>query len=57
MNHKDQISHFANELRAVVNRFKAEYELCIADAIGTIEVVKLELFAEQTKIDEEGGLE
>lgn len=47
MSHKEQQSQLETELTAVVNRFRAEYDLTLADAIGTIEIVKLCLFREQ----------
>lgn len=49
MDHREQISAFEHELRAVIARFIKEYDLTLADAIGTIEVVKLRLYHEQTE--------
>jgi uncharacterized protein YejL (UPF0352 family) len=48
MDQNEQIDHLANELVAVINRFRAEYDLTLAAAIGTLEVVKLELFTQET---------
>lgn len=47
MSHKEQQAALESELNAVVRRFRSEYDLTLADAIGTIEVVKLCLFREQ----------
>jgi hypothetical protein len=50
MSHKDQQAALEHELAKVVNRFRDEYDLTIADAIGVLEVVKLCLFKEQVDI-------
>lgn len=47
MSEKEQIQAFEAELRSVIKRFRAEYDLSFASALGTIECVKLELWLEQ----------
>lgn len=51
MNEKQQIEAMANDLKQVINRYKAEFELTLVSAIGTLEVLKLELFNEQKNDD------
>ena len=47
MSEPEQIDAFAADLRKVVDRYRAEFDLTVAAAIGTIETIKLELFLEQ----------
>ena len=49
MNNREQIDAFAGDIKRVIDRYRAEFELTLAEAIGTLEVVKLELFNEQSK--------
>lgn len=49
MSEQEQIQAFGADLRRVIERYQAEFNLTLASAIGTLEVVKLELFMEQTK--------
>ena len=44
MDHPDQVSAFAVDLHKLIDRYRAEFDLTLAAAIGTLEVVKLELF-------------
>jgi hypothetical protein len=53
MSHKEQQTQFENELIAVIERFKAEYDLTCADAIGVIETVKLSLHRQQHDAEDE----
>lgn len=47
MTEPEQINHLGNELHALLRRFKNEYNMTVASAIGCMEVVKMELFLEQ----------
>jgi hypothetical protein len=49
MTEREQIAAFAKELAMLVDRYRREFQLSLASAIGTLEVVKLELYVEQTK--------
>lgn len=46
--HKEQQAQLEAELQKVILRFIKEYDLTLADAVGTIEVVKLWLYVDQT---------
>lgn len=46
MNDKEQIEAFVKEVTCVVNRFKSEFNLKIAAAIGVLELIKLDLYHE-----------
>lgn len=50
--HKEQQAQLEAELQKVILRFIKEYDLTLADAVGTIEVLKLWLYIDQTKPDE-----
>jgi hypothetical protein len=52
MTDTEQIQAFADDLKRVIDRYRAEFNLPLASAIGTLEVIKLELFAEQTREEE-----
>lgn len=47
MDHKEQLKAFVGEIEAVVERFAAEFDLTMAEAIGGLEIVKLNLFNQQ----------
>jgi hypothetical protein len=50
MSDAEQIAALATDLQKVIDRYRAEFNLTLAAAIGTLEVVKLELFqTESTK--------
>jgi hypothetical protein len=51
MTDPEQISALAADLQRVIDRYRAEFNLTVAAAIGTLEVVKLELF--RTESDHE----
>lgn len=38
MSEKEQIDHFANELDKLVERFRKEYEMTYASAVGVLEM-------------------
>jgi hypothetical protein len=44
MTDPEQIAALATDLQRVIDRYRAEFNLTLAAAIGTLEVVKLELF-------------
>ena len=49
MSEKEQIAHFSQDLVALINRYRAEYELTLSSVVGSLEVVKHELIQEQLK--------
>lgn len=53
MNHSEQVNALAADLTRVIDRYRAEFDLTLAAAIGTLEVVKLELFQNETNQTEE----
>jgi len=48
MTDPEQIAALAADLQRVIDRYRAEFNLTLAAAIGTLEVVKLQLFQDQT---------
>ena len=53
MTDRQQIDAFANDLARLVNRYRAEFSLPVAAVIGTMEVVKLELFLEAKEMGDD----
>ena len=53
MNEQEQIQAFVSELQSVIDRFRAEFDLPMATAIGCLEFVKLSLFSETMNGDED----
>ena len=53
MSHSEQVNALAADLTRVIDRYRAEFDLTLAAAIGTLEVVKLELFQNETNQPEE----
>jgi len=53
MNNKDQIFAFESDLNALIDRYRSEFELSLAAAVGVLEVVKLTLWKEQLDSEEE----
>lgn len=47
MTGREQTQAFRDELAKVVDRFRCEFELTVAQAVGVLEVVKLELWMEE----------
>ncbi len=43
-----QVAAFACDIQRVIDRYRAEFDLTLAAAIGTLEVVKLELYLNET---------
>lgn len=56
MDHHEQQEALETELRGVIARFRTEFNLSLADAVGTIECVKLELFRDQMRDIEDDGI-
>lgn len=50
-------TQLVHELYAVINRFRLEYEVNYAQAIGCLEMVKLGLFKEANELEEEDNEE
>lgn len=44
MDESQQVEAFAADLRKVIDRYRDEFNLTIAAAVGTLEVVKLDLY-------------
>jgi hypothetical protein len=51
MSEAEQIAAFAADLQKVVDRYRAEFNLTVAATIGTLEIIKLELF--RTEFDQQ----
>lgn len=51
MTDPEQINALSADLKRVIDRYRAEFDLTLAAAIGTIEIIKLELFTEQQNND------
>ena len=49
MTDPEQIAALAADLQRVIDRYRAEFNLTLAAAIGTLEVVKLELFRTESQ--------
>lgn len=49
MTESEQIAALASDINKVIERYRAEFNLTLASAIGTLEVVKLELFQKESK--------
>jgi hypothetical protein len=60
MTHTQQLLALEGEIKRVINQFAHEFDLTICDAIGALELIKLELYRRHTKAreaqqnDEEG---
>lgn len=49
MSESEQIAALASDLQRVIERYRAEFNITLASTIGTLEVVKIELFLSETK--------
>lgn len=47
MSHKEQVAALERDLHALIDRYRSEFDLTLADAIGTLEVVKLAVWKSQ----------
>ena len=52
MSHSEQINHFANEIQRVVDRFRSEYELPLASAVGVLNCVIFDLMQDAVEDEE-----
>jgi hypothetical protein len=48
MDNKEQLRAFAGDLERVIDRYRNEFDLTLAEAIGTLEIIKLVLFNQET---------
>lgn len=54
MSHQEQINAFSKDIEAVIERYRREFELTVAAAVGVLELAKLDLWnAERPKGDDE----
>lgn len=50
------IKHLAHAVRETVNRHIEEYELCTAEVVGVLDIIKMSLFlAVKKEVDDENG--
>jgi len=49
MKESDQVDAFSNALIRVINRYREEFDLTLESVIGTLEILKLELFKIETE--------
>jgi len=49
MTEPEQIQALQDDLNRVIDRYRAEFNLTLASAIGTLEIVKLDLYQQETK--------
>lgn len=54
MSQQDQINHLSDDLDALINRYKQEYELTYAAAIGVLTMKIHTLISEAIDISENG---
>lgn len=47
MDHVEQVRALEKDLRALIRRYRMEFDLTLAAAIGTLEVVQLGLWMEE----------
>jgi hypothetical protein len=47
MSDPEQITAFQTDLEKLIERYRLEFNLTLAGAIGTLEIVKLDLWKEQ----------
>lgn len=53
MNEKEQIDHFANEIDALVDRYRTEYEMTYAGVVGVLQMKIYTLCAEAVERSDE----
>lgn len=53
MTQNTQQDQFYLELNNLIDRFRSEYDLTVASAVGVLEVVKMELFMGEMEQNEE----
>jgi hypothetical protein len=52
MSEQEQAQHLVNELTAVIDRFRSEYDINYATAIGCLEIIKMDLYREGVEDDD-----
>lgn len=55
MTEQQQVLALASDLRKVIDRYKTEFSLTVASAVGCIELLKLDLYREQCEKDKDDG--
>jgi len=45
-----QTNAFQNDLTKLIERYRSEFDLSLASAIGVLEIVKLDLYTDQLEI-------
>lgn len=48
MSNAEQIAAFVTDIKKVIDRYRSEFDLPLASAIGSLEIVKLELWKEHS---------
>lgn len=51
MSHPEQIAAFVEDIEKVIDRYRAEFDLPLASALGGLEIVKLELWKQHSLPD------
>ncbi len=51
MDHQEQIEAFAADVAKLINRYRREFELTVAAAVGVLELAKLDLYCEAKGIE------
>ena len=49
MTNAEQIEAFASDIQRVIDRYRMEFDLSLAAAVGVLETVKMELVMEEWK--------
>jgi hypothetical protein len=49
MDQTEQTLRFARELGELIDRFRREYDLTLASAIGVLEIAKLQIYGDESK--------
>ena len=53
MTEKDQVTHFVNDLNALVDRYRSEYDLTYASLVGALHIVTHDLCIEMSEDETE----
>lgn len=52
MTQEEQQDAFAGELWSLIDRYRDQWDLTVASAIGVLELTKMQLFTEETTTEE-----
>lgn len=52
MTDPEQVNAFVGDLTKLIDRYRSEFQLTLASAIGCLEVVKLDLWKQETEESE-----